>query len=230
MCESSPSNKRLEQLAHILLPLRSKSKALASIAENGLTLPVAQELARCYYPANSASPQIMASGISQIWDEDLRHHLVCNLYDESGQEDVTQSHIALLERFVRGVGLDPQSIVRVPGSPTDLLITTFLKTCLEGPDYRALAILHSFEDLFAHLCHQVALGIEKSGVVDAHTGAFFPVHAIADIHHAERMRVAMFKAADTEEKWQTCLILVEQGANLLFNLFDSVARTDKRIG
>jgi pyrroloquinoline quinone (PQQ) biosynthesis protein C len=219
-----PNSRRSEQLSAILLPLRSKSPALNDIAANGLSLPVAQELARQYYPANSASPQIMSSGISQIWDEDLRHHLVCNLYDESGGENVKESHIALLERFVRGVGLDPKTIKTIPGSPTDELINTFLHTCLSGPDYRALAILHSFEDLFAPLCGLIAAGIEKSGVVDHHTGEFFRLHAVADILHAERMRVAMLKAADSEEKWRECLVLVERGANLLFRLFDGAAR------
>jgi pyrroloquinoline quinone (PQQ) biosynthesis protein C len=218
-------DRRLEQLSAILLPLRSQSSALLDIAANGLSLPVAKELARQYYPANSASPQIMSSGISQIWDEGLRHHLVCNLYDESGGEDVKQSHIALLERFVRGVGIDPKSIQRIPGSPADKLIQTFLGTCLEGPDYRALAILHSFEDLFAPLCGLIAAGIEKSGVVDHHTGEFFRHHAVADILHAERMRIAMLQAADSELKWRECLVLVERGANLLFGLFDGVART-----
>lgn len=220
-------SKRLVELKEVITPFRMENCAsMQHLAKYGINLQVAREIAIQYYAANAASPQIMAAGISQIWDEKLRVSLVENLYEECGSGDIDQSHIALFKRFMSAVNVDPDiAKIIIPGSPTEKLITTFLTICSQGPDYRALAILHSFEDVFAYVCTLITTGIKKSGVVDMFAAEFFPLHSIADIFHAERMRTAMFDAANTQEKWQECLALIKLGASLLYNLFDSIAKT-----
>jgi pyrroloquinoline quinone (PQQ) biosynthesis protein C len=224
-------NKRLIELNEVILPFRmGNCESMQHLAKHGINLKIAREIAMQYYAANAASPQIMAAGISQIWDEKLRVSLVANLYEECGNGDVSKSHITLFKRFMSAVNVDPD-IAKIihPGSPTEKLITTFLKVCSQGPDFRALAILHSFEDIFAYICTLITAGIKKSGVVDMFAAEFFPLHSVADIRHAERMRIAMFDAANTEEKWKECIDLIKLGASLLYNLFDSIAKNDLRV-
>jgi pyrroloquinoline-quinone synthase len=220
-------NTRLRELNEIIKPFHMDNcESMQHLAKYGVCLPIAQEIARQYYAANAASPQIMAAGISQIWDEKLRISLVENLYEECGNGNIEKSHIFLFKRFMVAVNVDPDSAKTInEGSPTEKLITTFLKVCLQGPDYRALAILHSFEDVFAYVCQLITDGIKKSKVVDMHAAEFFSLHSVADIFHAERMRTAMFDAADTQEKWRECLELIKLGASLLYHLFDSIAST-----
>jgi len=220
-------DKRLQELNDVITPFRMANCAsMQYIAKHGLSLSVARELASQYYAANAASPQIMAAGISQIWNEKLRVSLVANLYEECGNGVVEKSHIALFQRFMTAVEVDPETAkVIKQGTPTEKLISTFLSVCSQGPDYRALAILHSFEDVFAYVCTLITTGLKKSCIIDMHAAEFFPLHSVADILHAERMRSAMLDAADTEEKWQECLDLIRLGASLLYNLFDSIAKT-----
>jgi pyrroloquinoline quinone (PQQ) biosynthesis protein C len=216
---------RILELEEILKPYRMETNLpMLRLAEKGIPLPTARRIAREYGPGNAASPQIMAAGISQIWDEDLRISLVVNLYEECGEGDKRQSHIAMFGRFMEAVDVNLANVKIEPGSLTDRLISTFLKVCCEGPDYRALAILHGFEDVFSYICGLVGRGLEKSGVVSFEAAEFFRHHAVSDLIHAERMRDAMLGSANTEEKWRECLDLARLGASLIYDVYDSIAR------
>jgi pyrroloquinoline quinone (PQQ) biosynthesis protein C len=219
---------RLQELNNIITPFRMEHcHSMQHIAKQGISMNLARELAAQYYAVNAASPQILAAGISQIWNEKLRAALVANLYEECGSGDVEKSHIAYFKRFMTAVNIDHEKAGKVKtGTPAEKLISTFLSVCSRGPDYKALAILHSFEDVFAGVCTLISKGIQKSEVVDMHAAEFFPIHSVADILHAERMRSAMLDAADTGEKWRECLDLVKLGASLLYDLFDSIAKTE----
>jgi pyrroloquinoline quinone (PQQ) biosynthesis protein C len=217
---------RAHTLAIVLQPFR-KCGALEDVAARGMTLTTARALALRYAPANAASPCIMANGIAQIHDEKLRTHLVTNLYEECGCGDPARSHIALFERFMRAVDVDPTWVAHAPVTAETLdLIDTFMDVCRTGPDYAALAILHSFEDLFAPVNGLLALAAQKSGVVDAYAGEFFTLHATGDVIHADRMCTALLGAADTEAKWRESVQIAGRGASLVYALFDSIARTD----
>lgn len=214
-------NSKSEQLNDILFPLREAS-SIRELLKNGMIMKQAQNLASDYYAANNASPQIMAAGISQIQNEKLRICLVVNLYEECGSGNLENSHVSMFKEFMTATGINPAEVENpVPDSPADNLIKTFLSVCQNGPAHRALAILHGFEDLFAYLCGLVGEALDQSQILPKESYRFFPIHSIADIAHAERMREAMLAAADTEEKWQECLFQVEIGAKLQYKLFEN---------
>ena len=192
---------------------------LRELARTGIPMPIARRLARLYGPVNAASPQIMAAGIAQLTDLDLIIPLVDNLYDECGRGRREDSHTVLFERFMIAVDIDPRSCTVEPGSLSDRLIRRFLDVCRAGPDYRALAMLHGFEEVFPGLCAAIYSGLVTSGCASPESAMFFAHHAECDIEHANRMRDVMMKLADTAAKWQECLAQSAEGASLIHALF-----------
>lgn len=192
---------------------------LQELARTGIPMPLARRIARLYGPVNAASPQIMAAGIAQITDLDLIIPLVDNLYDECGRGRREDSHTVMFERFMIAVDVDPKACTVEPDSLSDRLIRRFLQVCREGPDYRALAMLHGFEEVFPGLCGAIYTGLVSTGSASPESAMFFSHHAECDIEHANRMREVMMKLADTDAKWQECLAQSAEGASLIHALF-----------
>jgi pyrroloquinoline-quinone synthase len=197
---------------------------LRELARTGISLPIARQIGRRYGPVNAASPQIMAAGIAQVTDLDLIIPLVDNLYDECGRGRREDSHTVMFERFMIGVDIDPKACKVEPGSLSDRLIRRFLQVCREGPDYRALAILHGFEEVFPGMCAAIYTGLVKVGSASPESAMFFSHHAEFDIEHANRMREVMMSLADTPAKWQECLARSAEGASLIHALFTECVR------
>lgn len=210
--------KRRRELDTALASYRADNHPrLQELARTGMPLAVARQIGRRYGPVNAASPRIMAAGIAQVADLDLVIPLVDNLYDECGRGRREDSHTVMFERFMAAIDVQPGTLE--PGSLSERLVARFLQVCREGPDYRALAILHGFEEVFAGLCAVVYAGLVKGGSASPESAVFFSHHAEADIEHADRMRAVMMRLADTETKWHECLVRSAEGASLIHALF-----------
>jgi pyrroloquinoline-quinone synthase len=211
---------RKQELDAALAPYQVDSHPrLRELARTGIPMHIARRIARLYGPVNAASPQIMAAGIAQVTELDLIIPLVDNLYDECGRGRREDSHTVMFERFMIAVDIDPRACTLEPDSLSDRVIQRFLQVCREGPDYRALAILHGFEEVFPGLCAAIHTGLVTIGSASPESAMFFSHHAECDIEHANRMREVMMKLADTPAKWQECLQLSAEGASLIHALF-----------
>jgi pyrroloquinoline-quinone synthase len=206
-------------LAHSL----TNSEAMRRFASGKATRAVALALAREYYPVCVEFPLFLAAAISHVRDESARLLLVANLYEEHGDLDPTRTHPALFRSYIRSLGLDPQGLGTAgDGAPGVRLARRFRAVCREGPDSRAVAMLYAFESLFSPACRMVAEGLRRMGHAEAGI-EFFDVHAVADLAHAEQLRSSLRTACRSDDEWAHAIEIADEGAQLLYTLFDAVA-------
>ncbi|MFA5936241.1 MAG: iron-containing redox enzyme family protein [Patescibacteria group bacterium] len=214
---------RDEEMKQALEPFCMRTHpGLRKILEEGMSLPIAQKIARGYGPCNAASLQIMGAGLSKVWDPDLYYPLVENIYDEVGRGNREDSHVAMFERFMRAVDVDPRRCTAEPGSPSERTINAFLAVSNEPTEYEALALMHGFEAVFPYICGGIYTGLLKSRIVSEDEAFFFDHHSKVDIEHSGIMLKTMKKPADTTEKWQKCIDRSVHGARTLYDLFDPI--------
>lgn len=205
-----------------------KSSAFQDMIDRGLTIEEAQEIAKRYYPVNLAFPLFLAAAISHTQYDEARILLVRNLYEEHGSSKIEESHTRLFEHFIRAVGLNPEDYKNAPvGSEEESLINVYNKICFEGQQHTALAVLYAFEELFSPISESIAQGLRKSKVLDEKDFSFFPLHGVADIEHANKLREAVLLVSSTDEQWKESLEAAKVGAETLLNLFDSIATSAK---
>lgn len=198
----------------------------------GMSWSMAYRIATEYGPCNAASLQIMAAGLSKVWDLDLAYTLVENIYDESGRGRREDSHIAMFEKYMVAVGVDPTKCSVIPGSRSEQLIQIFMAVRDEPTEYEALALMHGFEAVFPYICGGIYKALMKSKAkgyswterITEETAFFFLHHSEADIEHSGRMLDALDKAVDTEDKRTRCLSVSIRGAWALYTLFDAILR------
>ncbi len=181
-------------------------------------------LAREYCPVCLEFPLFLAAAISHVRQERTRLLLVGNLYEEHGDLDPARTHPALFRQYIRALGLEPDALATpITDSPGARVVERFRTVCREGPDYRALAMLYAFETLFSPACAMVVSGLRHLPLTPG-APLFFEVHAVADVAHAEQLRVALFAACRSEEEWRVAVETAGEASRLLYILFDSVAR------
>ena len=119
--------------------------------------------------------------------------------------------------------MEPQALaVAENGSSGGNLAKRFRTVCQQGPDVRAIAILYAFEALFSPACAMIARGLRRKGFPQAAID-FFDVHAVADLSHAAQLREGLSAACHSDEEWRLALDTADEGARLLYELFDAVA-------
>jgi pyrroloquinoline-quinone synthase len=201
------------------------SEAMRRFADEGPADRAVVGLAREYYPVCLEFPLFLAAAISHVRDEKARMLLVANLYEEHGDLDPARTHPALFRKYIDALGLDPRELEKpADGSPGLRLASRFRTVCQQGPDTRAVAILYAFESLFSPACAMIARGLRRTELPEEGVD-FFDVHAVADVSHADQLHASLLAACRSDEEWDIALDTAEEGARLLYELFDSVAAT-----
>ena len=201
------------------------SHSFSDIVQRGVTLEEAQEIAKRYYPVNLAFPLFLAAAISHTKYDVARILLVDNLYEEHGGGRLEDSHTRLFEHFIRATGLDPRKCATAqPQTPEQELVDTYNKFCFMGGEHQSLAVLYAFEELFSPISEAISDGLKKSSILPEKDFTFFPIHGIADVEHAQKLKAALLAVVNTDQKWNEALEAAEAGAKTLFNLFDSIGR------
>ncbi len=202
-----------------------KSAPFAQMTLDGLTMKAAQAVARQYYPVNFAFPLFLAAAISHIPNDVARILLVDNLYEEHGSSKLEDSHTRLFEHFIRTVGLNPDDCRVAPsGSPEEETVNQYNTLCFNGKQHQALAVLYAFEELFSPISEAISQALKKSNILPEKDFTFFPIHGIADIEHARKLREALITVVSTDTEWVEALEAATIGAKTLSTLFDAIAQ------
>ncbi|MGE5306952.1 MAG: iron-containing redox enzyme family protein [Alphaproteobacteria bacterium] len=204
----------------------SQSQALRQFAEgNSSNKSVALSLAREFQPFCFEFPLFLAAAISHIRDDKSRLLLVSNLYEEHGNLELDRFHPALFRKFMRGIGVEPDSLELDPASPGVQAAERVTAICREGPAYKALATLYAIELSFAPICDVIVAGL-KHLKLSAETEYFWILHSGADVEHAEQLRAALLNVCRSPEDWHSAVELAGEISQMFFTLFDYIARAD----
>lgn len=201
----------------------SKSQALRRFAEgNSSNKSIALSLAREFQPFCFEFPLFLAAAISHIRDDKSRLLLVSNLYEEHGNLELDRFHPALFRKFMRGVGVEPDSLELDQASPGIQAAERVTAICREGPAYRALATLYAIELSFAPICDVIVAGL-KHLKLSAEAEQFWILHSGVDIEHAEQLRAALLTVCRSREEWHSAVELAGEISQMFFTLFDYIA-------
>lgn len=212
----------IERINSALEPYSMRNHAgMQKVLQEGMSLQMAQRIAREYGPCNAASLRIMASALSVIEDLDFSHAMVENMYDEIGGPNRADSHILMFEKFMTAVMVDP-SLKIIKNSNSERVIQTFLAVKDEKTEHQALALMHGFEAVFPYICGAVYQSLMKSQLVSEEAAFFFIHHAEADVYHSDRMLQVLNTKADTLEKQKECLERSVFGAQVIHKMFDEI--------
>ena len=204
----------------------SKSQALRQFAEgNSSNKSIALSLAREFQPFCFEFPLFLAAAISHIRDDKSRLLLVSNLYEEHGNLELDRFHPALFRKFMRGIGVEPDSLELDPASPGVQAAEHVTAICREGPAYKALATLYAIELSFAPVCDVIVAGL-KHLKLSAETEYFWILHSGADVEHAEQLRAALLNVCRSPEDWHSAVELAGEISQMFYTLFDYIARAD----
>jgi pyrroloquinoline quinone (PQQ) biosynthesis protein C len=217
-------NKYEMRLQEVIKQYDQKVHPIFSIIERTpISLDIAQNLARKYYPVNLAFCKFLAAAISHVDNEDTRMLLVENLYEEHGKLDLKKAHTELFRVFMRSVKINPEEYKQpAKKSAEEKIISVYNKFCYEGPDYKGLAVLFAFEKLFSPLCTSLARKLKESIIAKNEDFVFFDVHGEADIVHAQKLKESLLASIHTKEELEGALILVKEGADLLCSLIEEI--------
>ena len=201
----------------------SKSQALRRFAEgNSPSKSIALSLAREFQPFCFEFPLFLAAAISHIRDDKSRLLLVSNLYEEHGNLELDRFHPALFRKFMRGVGVEPDSLEIDQASPGVQAAERVTAICREGPAYRALATLYAIELSFAPICDVIVAGL-KHVKLAAEAEYFWVLHSGVDVEHAEQLRAALLTVCRSPEEWHSAVELAGEISQMFFTLFDYIA-------
>lgn len=117
----------------------------------------------------------------------IRQELLLNLVDE---ENGTDNHPALWERFACATGTTAEALAAVTPLPTTTyLVETMTDLCRNGSFQEGAASLYAYESQIPEVSRVKIKGLEKFyGIADPDSIRFFTVHQEADVFHSRSER------------------------------------------
>ena len=134
--------------------------------------------------------------------------LLENLWEEKGSGDSAKTHVRMLEDFVgawgEALGRTPESIRVLP--PAEAPVTEFVRDIRSHLQTATLASAFGFigpgtEEVTSQQYTCFLRGLKSYGLVENSKLAFFEVHIVADIQHANLFWQALEQVAHTEADW-----------------------------
>ena len=156
-----------------------------------LTRAELQDYAQQYYAFESTFPRFLSALHARTDRPDVRQSLLDNLWDEEHGE---VNHAEMWLRFGEGIGADRESVrgaARNVG--TRALLDTYWSSVTDGPIAAGIAALYAYEGQVPEVATEKIRGlVERYGIDDPRTLAFFTVHSTLDVEHsgAEREMIA----------------------------------------
>jgi pyrroloquinoline-quinone synthase len=160
--------------------------------EGRLPLDTLRAYARQYFHHVEAFPRAVSAVHSACPDRDGRRMLAENLSEEEGVEAGKQDHASLWMMFACGLGESDAAVRAQQLNPeTEALIATFRR--LSRQSYAAgLGALYAYESQFPGVASAKIEGlIDRYGIADEPTLAFFRVHESADVEHSAVCRALL---------------------------------------
>lgn len=161
------------------------------------TLPTEaiQNYARQYYAFESTFPRLLSSLHARCTQPEVRQALLDNLWDE---EHGAANHAELWLRFAEGIGVPREEVRGAEANDgTRALLDGYWRACTDGALAAGIAALYAYEHQVPEVAAEKIRGlVDRYGIEDPRTLAFFTVHSTLDIEHAEAERSMIRSLAD----------------------------------
>lgn len=187
-----------------------------------------QILAVQMYKFSKEFNRILASILSCCPDEAAQLVILENLFDEMGQGDINKSHPELFRRFTRALGIDDNTLAKLPTAPeTRALIETYLRIPHQYGYLAALgAVCYASEGIVSSLYTQLYKGIVGATPLPKESLIFFEVHIDVDDSHAAKLAAVIeprISMSEEESDIKVKLAIVE-AMNARMQFFNGIQR------
>ena len=166
-----------------------------------LTRDELQDYAQQYYAFESTFPRFLSALHARTDRPDVRQSLLDNLWDEEHGE---VNHAEMWLRFGEGIGADRESVRGAArNAGTRALLDTYWSSVTDGPIAAGIAALYAYEGQVPEVATEKIRGlVERYGIDDSRTLAFFTVHSTLDVEHsgAEREMIAALAPTPADEE------------------------------
>jgi len=166
-----------------------------------LTREELQDYAQQYYAFESTFPRFLSALHARTDRPDVRQSLLDNLWDEEHGE---VNHAEMWLRFGEGIGADRESVLGAArNAGTRALLDTYWSSVTDGPIAAGIAALYAYEGQVPEVATEKIRGlVERYGIDDPRTLAFFTVHSTLDVEHsgAEREMIAALAPTRADEE------------------------------
>jgi len=166
-----------------------------------LTREELQDYAQQYYAFESTFPRFLSALHARTDRPDVRQSLLDNLWDE---EHGDVNHAEMWLRFGEGIGADRESVRGAArNAGTRALLDTYWSSVTDGPIAAGIAALYAYEGQVPEVATEKIRGlVERYGIDDSRTLAFFTVHSTLDVEHsgAEREMIAALAPTPADEE------------------------------
>jgi len=166
-----------------------------------LTREELQDYAQQYYAFESTFPRFLSALHARTDRPDVRQSLLDNLWDEEHGE---VNHAEMWLRFGEGIGADRESVRGAArNAGTRALLDTYWSSVTDGPIAAGIAALYAYEGQVPEVATEKIRGlVERYGIDDSRTLAFFTVHSTLDVEHsgAEREMIAALAPTPADEE------------------------------
>ena len=186
-----------------------------------------REYAADYYHHVAAFPTYLSGLHARLEDGELRRRVLHNLCDEEGIESPdTRPHSELWLDFAEGMGAEREQVRRrQPVREVEQLIQTFRRMATEEPVAAALAAFYAYESQVPRVAKEKARGLREHYEADRKTCAYFDLHTMADIYHAQVWRDELENlVAQHPEQAEQALAAAEECAQALWRALDGIER------
>ncbi|HEY4768260.1 MAG TPA: iron-containing redox enzyme family protein, partial [Candidatus Limnocylindria bacterium] len=160
-----------------------------------------QDYAQQYYAFESTFPRFLSALHARTDRPDVRQSLLDNLWDE---EHGKVNHAEMWLRFGEGIGADRESVRGAArNAGTRALLDTYWSSVTDGPIAAGIAALYAYEGQVPEVATEKIRGlVERYGIDDSRTLAFFTVHSTLDVEHsgAEREMIAALAPTPADEE------------------------------
>ncbi|MGH2357266.1 MAG: CADD family putative folate metabolism protein [Candidatus Limnocylindria bacterium] len=166
------------------------------------TLPTEaiQDYARQYYAFESTFPRLLSSIHARCARPEIRQALLDNLWDE---EHGDVNHAELWLRFAEGMGVSREEVREASHNDgTRRLLDTYWRLTTDAELAAGIAALYAYEQQVPEVAAEKIRGlVERYGIEDPRTLAFFTVHSTLDVEHsgAERSMITSLAAEAGED-------------------------------
>lgn len=191
-------------------------------AQGRLPLSVMRSYAEQYYHLERNFPRFLSRMHAECEQFDVRQSITDNLYDEEHGEE---NHRELWLRFAECIGAQRKEVMEsTPLSETQYALDTFMELSSTST-LSGTGALAAYESQIPAVAEKKLEGLrEHYNITDERGTAFFRVHGVMDIQHANEWWDIIDQYADTDEKKTEVRGSVERGRDALWKFLDGICR------
>lgn len=193
----------------------------SGLADGSLSLEAFRASQEQFFFAVAFFSRPMAGLVARSPDYVSRIDILHNVVEEHGDFQMSSSHAATFQVFLRSLGADPAGLKTMRPSPAVHAFNSVLySACLLEELELGIACLGIIEYAFAELSARIGNGVVDRGWVTRGKLVHYTLHAELDQRHAEEFFLLV------EPKWNDAAKreLIERGLSLGAHVFDQLYR------